>query len=38
MSEYNAPFRSIFEIKKTKLLNNSAAKKTKALEKLYINN
>jgi len=37
MSEYNAPFKSILEIEKLKLMNNSQAKKSIAIEKLYIN-
>lgn len=37
MSEYNAPFKSILEIKKESLLDNSADKKKFVIEKLFWN-
>jgi site-specific DNA-adenine methylase len=37
MSEYNAPFDSILEIKKESLLNNTKAEKTFVIEKLFYN-
>ena len=37
MSEYEAPFKAIFEIKKASLMNNSRAKQKVVKEKLYIN-
>ena len=38
MSEYNAPHKSILEIEKLKLLNNSKETKSVAIEKLFYNN
>ncbi len=37
MSEYEAPFKSILEIKKESLLNNSNDKKKIVIEKLFWN-
>ena len=37
MSEYKAPFKSVLEIEKLKLMNNSQATKSITIEKLYIN-
>ena len=37
MSEYEAPFKPIFEIKKASLIDNSKAKQKVVTEKLYIN-
>lgn len=37
MSEYDAPHKSILEIEKLKLYNNSLKTKTVAIEKLYYN-
>lgn len=37
MSEYNAPFKSILEIKKESLLDNSADKRKFVIEKLFWN-
>ena len=37
MSEYNAPFKSIMEIEKLSLMNNTKAIKKVAFEKLFIN-
>lgn len=37
MSEYNAPFKSILEIKKESLLNNNADKRKFVIEKLFWN-
>ena len=37
MSEYEAPFESILEIKKEQLLCNMKEKRTYILEKLFIN-
>ena len=37
MSEYNAPHKSILEIEKFKLYDNSSETKTVAIEKLYYN-
>jgi hypothetical protein len=39
MSEYNAPFESVLEIHKVKLMKNAGIdKRSYALEKLYYNN
>lgn len=37
MSEYNAPFESILEIKKARLFDNSKEKRSYAVEKLFFN-
>ena len=37
MSEYNAPFKSILEIKKESLLNNNVDKRKFVIEKLFWN-
>lgn len=37
MSEYSAPFKSVLEIKKAQLMDNSQEKKNYVLEKLYVN-
>lgn len=37
ISEYSAPFKSVLEIKKAQLMNNSQEKKSYVLEKLYVN-
>jgi site-specific DNA-adenine methylase len=37
MSEYEAPFKSVLEIKKAQLMNNTKEKKTYAIEKLFVN-